>query len=127
MAPTLTSDRLTLRPWTLDDVEADLAAYGHGRGPVVEPGHGRRRRPAEHAAAAPALEQLTVRDVAVSRRSYADIFGGQIVLEENPATVQVANSWIIMNPGGGPTPDKPDVKLAPPEAGDADPPANAGQ
>ena len=31
------------------------------------------------------------------------------MLEENPAIVKVANSWIIMNPGGGPTPDKPDT------------------
>jgi catechol 2,3-dioxygenase-like lactoylglutathione lyase family enzyme len=54
---------------------------------------------------------LTVNDVAVSRRFYADVFGGKIVLEENPAIVRVANSWIIMNPGGGPTPDKPDVTL----------------
>jgi catechol 2,3-dioxygenase-like lactoylglutathione lyase family enzyme len=61
---------------------------------------------------------LTVRDVRVSREFYADIFGGRVVLAENPATVRIANTWIIMNPGGGPTPDKPDVTLAPPEAGD---------
>ena len=61
---------------------------------------------------------LTVRDVAVSRRFYAEIFGGEVVLEENPAIVKIANGWIIMNPGGGPTPDKPDVYLAPPEPGD---------
>jgi catechol 2,3-dioxygenase-like lactoylglutathione lyase family enzyme len=61
---------------------------------------------------------LTVRDVARSRDFYADIFGGRVVLEENPAIVKVANSWIIMNPGGGPTPDKPNVILAPPEPGD---------
>jgi catechol 2,3-dioxygenase-like lactoylglutathione lyase family enzyme len=60
---------------------------------------------------------LTVRDVARSRDFYADIFGGRVVLEENPAIVKVANSWIILNPGGGPTPDKPDVVLAPPEPG----------
>ncbi|MBO3675375.1 VOC family protein [Streptomyces sp. NEAU-YJ-81] len=60
---------------------------------------------------------LTVRDVVRSRRFYADIFGGEVVLEENPAIVQVANSWIIMNPGGGPTPDKPEVTLVPPENG----------
>jgi hypothetical protein len=53
---------------------------------------------------------LTVRDVAQSRRFYADIFGGEVVLEENPVIVNVANSWIIMNPGGGPTPDKPDER-----------------
>ncbi|WP_190813182.1 VOC family protein [Saccharopolyspora pogona] len=58
---------------------------------------------------------LTVRDVARSREFYADIFGGRVVLEENPAIVKVANSWIIMNPGGGPTPDKPDVVLEPPD------------
>ncbi|WP_280183593.1 VOC family protein [Nocardia cyriacigeorgica] len=61
---------------------------------------------------------LTVRDVAASRQFYADIFGGEVVLEENPAIVKVANSWIIMNPGGGPTPDKPDITLTPPERGD---------
>ncbi|MEU1404817.1 VOC family protein [Streptomyces sp. NPDC005728] len=61
---------------------------------------------------------LTVRDVARSSRFYAEILGGEIVLKENPAVVKVANSWIIMNPGGGPTPDKPGVTLAPPEIGD---------
>ncbi|MBZ4020408.1 VOC family protein [Streptomyces purpurogeneiscleroticus] len=61
---------------------------------------------------------LTVRDVATSRRFYADIFGGEVVLAENPVIVKVANSWIIMNPGGGPTPDKPGVTLAPPENND---------
>jgi catechol 2,3-dioxygenase-like lactoylglutathione lyase family enzyme len=61
---------------------------------------------------------LTVRDVAVSRQFYADVFGGQVVRAENPATVRVANTWIIMNPGGGPTPDKPDVTLTAPEPGD---------
>jgi catechol 2,3-dioxygenase-like lactoylglutathione lyase family enzyme len=40
------------------------------------------------------------------------------VLEENPAIVKIANSWIIMNPGGGPTPDKPDVTLTAPEPSD---------
>jgi catechol 2,3-dioxygenase-like lactoylglutathione lyase family enzyme len=61
---------------------------------------------------------VTVRDVAVSRDFYADIFGGQVVLAENPAIVKIANSWIIMNRGGGPTPDKPDVALSPPQPGD---------
>jgi catechol 2,3-dioxygenase-like lactoylglutathione lyase family enzyme len=61
---------------------------------------------------------LTVRDVAVSRRFYADVFGGEVVMEENPAIVKIANSWIIMNPGGGPTPDKPNVILEAPQGGD---------
>ncbi|MBO0894130.1 MAG: hypothetical protein J2O39_07110, partial [Acidimicrobiales bacterium] len=57
---------------------------------------------------------LTVRDVARSRAFYADVLGGEVVLEENPCIVKLANGWIIMNPGGGPTPDKPDVTLEPP-------------
>jgi catechol 2,3-dioxygenase-like lactoylglutathione lyase family enzyme len=57
---------------------------------------------------------LTVRDVARSRRFYSTVIGGKVVLEENPCIVRIANSWIIMNPGGGPTPDKPEVTLAPP-------------
>jgi catechol 2,3-dioxygenase-like lactoylglutathione lyase family enzyme len=61
---------------------------------------------------------LTVRDVAASRDFYVNVLGGEVVLEENPATVKVANSWIIMNPGGGPTPDKPDIVLRPPSPGD---------
>jgi catechol 2,3-dioxygenase-like lactoylglutathione lyase family enzyme len=61
---------------------------------------------------------LTVRDVARSRAFYADVLGGEVVLAENPAIVKVANTWIIMNPGGGPTPDKPDITLRPPELDD---------
>lgn len=57
---------------------------------------------------------LTVRDVARSRRFYSEVLGGQVVLDKNPCIVKLANSWIIMNPGGGPTPDKPDVTLVPP-------------
>jgi catechol 2,3-dioxygenase-like lactoylglutathione lyase family enzyme len=54
---------------------------------------------------------LTVRSVAASREFYSDVLGGQVVLEENPCIVKLANSWLIMNPGGGPTPDKPDISL----------------
>jgi catechol 2,3-dioxygenase-like lactoylglutathione lyase family enzyme len=61
---------------------------------------------------------LTVRDVAVSREFYTDVFGGEVVLAENPAIVKIAGSWIIMNPGGGPTPDKPGITLTAPEPGD---------
>ena len=58
---------------------------------------------------------LTVSDVPRSRRFYSDVLGGTVVLEENPCIVKLANSWIIMNPGGGPTPDKPDVTLEAPD------------
>jgi catechol 2,3-dioxygenase-like lactoylglutathione lyase family enzyme len=60
---------------------------------------------------------LTVRNVARSRAFYSDILGGQVVLEENPCIVKLANSWVIMNPGGPPTPDKPDITLVNYEAG----------
>ena len=38
---------------------------------------------------------LTVRDVARSRTFYAGVLGGQVVIEENPCIVKLANSWII--------------------------------
>ena len=55
-------------------------------------------------------------DVARSRRFYAEVLGGEIVLEGEPTIVALANSWIIINVGGGPTDDKPTVTLeAPPD------------
>jgi hypothetical protein len=40
------------------------------------------------------------------------VLGGTVVLEENPCIVKLANSWIIMNPGGPPTLDKPAITVA---------------
>jgi catechol 2,3-dioxygenase-like lactoylglutathione lyase family enzyme len=57
---------------------------------------------------------VVAEDVERSRRFYADVLGGQIVLEGEPSIVQLANSWIIINVGGGPTIDKPDVILETP-------------
>jgi catechol 2,3-dioxygenase-like lactoylglutathione lyase family enzyme len=54
---------------------------------------------------------ITVRSVARSREFYSEVLGGQVVLEENPCMVKLSNSWVIMNPGGGPTPDKPDISV----------------
>ena len=54
---------------------------------------------------------ITVRKVAQSRDFYSRVLGGKVVLEENPCMVKLANSWIIMNPGGGPTPDKPSISV----------------
>jgi catechol 2,3-dioxygenase-like lactoylglutathione lyase family enzyme len=56
---------------------------------------------------------LIVRNVAHSRAFYSDVLGGQVVLEENPCIVKLSNSWIIMNPGDGPTPDKPGISVVP--------------
>ena len=36
------------------------------------------------------------------------------MLEGEPTIIKLANSWIIVNVGGGPTDDKPQVTLAPP-------------
>jgi catechol 2,3-dioxygenase-like lactoylglutathione lyase family enzyme len=55
---------------------------------------------------------ITVRDVARSRDFYSRVLGGTVVLDENPCIVRLSNSWIIMNPGGPPTPDKPGISVA---------------
>jgi lactoylglutathione lyase len=36
------------------------------------------------------------------------------VLDGEPTIVKLANSWVIINVGGGPTDDKPEVVLEPP-------------
>jgi catechol 2,3-dioxygenase-like lactoylglutathione lyase family enzyme len=54
---------------------------------------------------------IIVRSIAHSRAFYSEVLGGQVVLEENPCIVKLANSWVIMNPGGPPTPDKPDISM----------------
>lgn len=61
---------------------------------------------------------LTVRDVERSRDFYSRVLGGTVVMAENPCIVQLSNSWIIMNPGGPPTPDKPGISLVDHEPGD---------
>jgi hypothetical protein len=42
------------------------------------------------------------------------VLGGEAVLEGEPTIVALANSWIIINVGGGPTDDKPGVTLEAP-------------
>jgi catechol 2,3-dioxygenase-like lactoylglutathione lyase family enzyme len=61
---------------------------------------------------------ITVRDVARSRDFYSRVLGGKVVVEEDPCIVRLSNSWIIMNPGGGPTPDKPGISVVEYEPGD---------
>jgi len=62
---------------------------------------------------------ITVRKVARSRAFYSEVLGGTVVLPENPCIVKLANSWIIMNPGGPPTPDKPGISVVDYEPGDS--------
>ena len=54
-------------------------------------------------------------DVARSAAFYTDVLGGEVVMEGEPTIVQVANSWVIINVGGGPTEDKPEVVLDVPD------------
>jgi catechol 2,3-dioxygenase-like lactoylglutathione lyase family enzyme len=61
---------------------------------------------------------ITVRSVARSRDFYSRVLGGTVVLEENPCIVKLSNSWILMNPGGPPTPDKPGISVVNYEPGD---------
>ena len=51
------------------------------------------------------------RDVSASVDFYVRILGGTPVMEGEPSIVKLANSWIIINGGGGPTEDKPEVTL----------------
>ncbi len=53
-------------------------------------------------------------DVERSRRFYTDVLGGETVKTGEPTYVVLANSWIIINVGGGPTDDKPTVTLETP-------------
>ena len=57
-------------------------------------------------------------DVERSRRFYTDVLGGKTVIggEAGDAVtyVALANSWVIINEGGGPTDDKPTVTLGTP-------------
>jgi catechol 2,3-dioxygenase-like lactoylglutathione lyase family enzyme len=53
-------------------------------------------------------------DVERSRRFYTEVLGGEVVLEGEPTIVALANGWIIINVGGGPTEDKPAVTLETP-------------
>jgi catechol 2,3-dioxygenase-like lactoylglutathione lyase family enzyme/quercetin dioxygenase-like cupin family protein len=53
-------------------------------------------------------------DIDRSRRFYADVLGGEVVLDGEPTIVALANGWVIINRGGGPTDDKPTVTLEAP-------------
>ncbi len=53
-------------------------------------------------------------DVERSRRFYTEVLGGETVLAGEPSIVALANGWVIINVGGGPTEDKPTVTLETP-------------
>jgi catechol 2,3-dioxygenase-like lactoylglutathione lyase family enzyme len=53
-------------------------------------------------------------DVPRSCRFYTEVLGGELVMDGQPSIVALANGWIIINVGGGPTDDKPTVTLETP-------------
>ena len=61
---------------------------------------------------------ITVADIERSARFYETVFGGRILSRGDrsgaPAYIEIANTWLIVNIGGGPTPDKPSVTLGVP-------------
>ena len=61
---------------------------------------------------------LTVADIDRSVRYYEKVFNGRILSRGDtsgaPGYIQIANTWLIVNVGGGPTPDKPSVTLSVP-------------
>ena len=58
---------------------------------------------------------LVVSDQDRSREFYRSVFGATVLLERDPVIMKIANSWLILNVGGGPTDDKPTVTLATPD------------
>ena len=61
---------------------------------------------------------LIVADIERSARFYEKVFGGRILSMGDssgaPGYIQIANTWLLVNVGGGPTPDKPTVTLSVP-------------
>jgi predicted enzyme related to lactoylglutathione lyase len=61
---------------------------------------------------------ITVADMERSARFYEKVFGARILSKGDskgaPSYMQIANTWLIVNVGGGPTPDKPTVTLSTP-------------
>ena len=53
-------------------------------------------------------------DIERSRRFYTEVLGGRVLFAGEPTVVALANTWIVINGGGGPTDDKPEVTLETP-------------
>ena len=57
---------------------------------------------------------LIVRDIQRSVAFYRDVLGATVLREGAPTLLRLANVWLTINGGGGPTDDKPEVIAAPP-------------
>lgn len=58
---------------------------------------------------------LIVADIARSVAFYRDVLGAIVLREGEPTFLRIANTWIIINKGGGPTDDKPEVIASAPK------------
>ena len=54
---------------------------------------------------------IVSKDIQRSKHFYSEVLGGEVVREGEPTIVVLANGWIIINVGGGPTEDKPTITL----------------
>ncbi len=59
---------------------------------------------------------LIVADQDRSREFYRRVMNAEVVRERDPVMLRLSNSWLILNNGGGPTDDKPNVIAAPPQS-----------
>ena len=57
---------------------------------------------------------LIVRDIQRSVAFYRDVLGATVLREGKPTFLRLGNVWLIINGGGGPTDDKPEVVASPP-------------
>lgn len=57
---------------------------------------------------------LIVGDIHRSVAFYRDVLGATVLREGEPTFLRLGNIWLIINGGGGPTDDKPEVIASPP-------------
>jgi catechol 2,3-dioxygenase-like lactoylglutathione lyase family enzyme len=57
---------------------------------------------------------LIVEDIPRSVAFYRDVLGATVLRTGAPTFLRLGNVWIIINIGGGPTDDKPEVVASPP-------------
>jgi lactoylglutathione lyase len=57
---------------------------------------------------------LIVSDQDRSREFYVNVLCASAIRERDPVVLRLGGMWLILNDGGGPTPDKPETIAAPP-------------
>ena len=57
---------------------------------------------------------LIVENIERSVAFYRDVLGATVLREGEPTFLRLANIWLTINQGGGPTDDKPQVEASPP-------------